>query len=154
MTVMTPTIEEMWSPLEELWAVWAGGAKGETATTWELARAQLQEVGAPLLEFMTRHTDPDVREAVRSVGEGQRDGIGAFALAFLISELTAGLALAVMVLVPFVGVNLVVSQVLGLAGGGEQVSLHVALPAKIAVFLAAGGWTQFCLLYTSDAADE
>jgi len=146
LVIMTPTIEAMWSPLGSLWEV-VGGTPGvaraaEATSLWQLAQPAVTSAGAPLVEFMSRHTDPDVQEALRSVGDGVVRGPGVFALAFLISELTSGLALAVMVLVPFVAVDLVVGQVLGLVGGGEQLSLHVALPAKIAVFLAAGGWTQ------------
>jgi flagellar biosynthesis protein FliP len=143
LVIMTPTMEAMWPPLQAVWAALAegGGARGATGV-WEVARPLASGVAAPLVEFMVRHTDPEVVTALRGVGDGLVQGPGAIALAFLISELTSGLALGVMVLVPFVAVDLVVSQVLGFVGGGEQLSVHVALPAKVAVFLAAGGWTQ------------
>ena len=146
LVIMTPTVEAMWPALQALWEVVREANRGAgvagAVSLWEVARPAAVEVGTPLVEFMTRHTDPEVEASLRSVGDGAVQGPGVAALAFLISELTSGLALGVMVLVPFVAVDLVVSQVLGLVGGGEQLSVHVALPAKVAVFLAAGGWTQ------------
>jgi flagellar biosynthesis protein FliP len=143
LVIMTPTMEAMWSPLQVVWvALGEGDGAGGTTGLWELVRPVAAGVAAPLVEFMVRHTDPEVVTALRGVGEGAVQGPGVIALAFLISEITSGLALGVIVLVPFVAVDLVVSQVLGYVGGGEQLSVHVALPAKVAVFLAAGGWTQ------------
>ena len=92
-------------------------------------------------DFMGRHTDPSVLEGLVGAEGLEGSGVAVQVLAFLLSELTAGLALAGLVLVPFVVVDLIVAQLLGIIGSGEGVSLQVALPLKIGIFLAAGGWT-------------
>ena len=119
------------------------GAAGTSEAVWAAAAGggPLLEALSPVLEFMGRHTDPGVVEGLTGSDGREGSGLAVLVLAFLLSELTAGLALAGLVLVPFVVVDLIVAQLLGIIGSGEGVSLQVALPLKIGVFLAAGGWT-------------
>jgi flagellar biosynthesis protein FliP len=103
----------------------------------------LQIVGvlAPLLEFLGRHADPaELGFFVELQGVPAEHPL-ALVPAFLVTELGEALQISLLILVPFVLVDLVVAQVLvllGLAGGTSQPL--VALPLKIALFLAVGGW--------------
>lgn len=147
--IMSPTLEALVQPVLALWRHASATPLDEltgTPKALEIMGGLLADAGAPLQEFMSRHTDADILERVRETASPAETGIGVTSLAFLISQVTEGLAMAVMVLVPFVVVDLIIAQLLGIIGAGEQVSPHLALPAKIAVFLAAGGWT---LLLTS-----
>ncbi len=103
--------------------------------------SQIAGVLAPLLEFLERHADPLELEFF---GELQGVAAGhplALVPAFLVTELGEALQISLLILAPFVLVDLVVAQVLvllGLAGGASQPL--VGLPLKIALFLAVGGW--------------
>ena len=62
--------------------------------------------------------------------------------AFLVTELSEALQISLLILVPFVLVDLVVAQVLLLLGIGSGVSQPlVGLPLKIALFLAVAAGT-------------
>lgn len=102
-----------------------------------LAPAGLLE---PLAGFLGRHADP---------GElayfSELNGVGAahpLALvpAFLITELAEALHMAVLILVPFALVDLLVAQLVVLLGLPPQVQPLSALPVKLLLFLAVGGW--------------
>jgi type III secretory pathway component EscR len=115
----------------------AGGIEG-------LARgpgSQLAGVLEPLLEFLARHADPgELGFFVELQGVPAEHPL-ALIPAFLITELGEALQISLLILVPFVLVDLVVAQVLlllGLAGGSAQPL--ISLPLKIALFLAVGGW--------------
>ena len=115
----------------------AGGIEG-------LARgpgSQLVGVLEPLLEFLARHADPgELGFFVELQGVPAEHPL-ALIPAFLITELGEALQISLLILVPFVLVDLVVAQVLlllGLAGGSAQPL--ISLPLKIALFLAVGGW--------------
>ena len=84
----------------------------------------------------------DTASPLRFVGLTGQGSTSPLALvpAFLISELGRGLELAVMILLPFVAVDLIAAQVLVLLGLPQTPSATVALPAKILLFLAADGW--------------
>lgn len=92
-------------------------------------------------EFLARHADPGESWVLRRVAGGAcRAPPGADPR---VSDHRAGEALQIslLILVPFVLVDLVVAQVLlllGLAGGSAQPL--ISLPLKIALFLAVGGW--------------
>lgn len=103
--------------------------------------SQIAGVLAPLLEFLARHADPaelDFFVELQGVPEGHPL---ALVPAFLVTELGEALQISLLILVPFVLVDLVVAQVLLLLGIGSGVSQPmVSLPLKIALFLAVGGW--------------
>lgn len=60
--------------------------------------------------------------------------------AFLVTELMEAVHMALLLLLPFMAVDLIVAQILVLLGIGSQPQQLVTLPLKLALFLAAGGW--------------
>lgn len=129
--VMAPVGEAM---LELLTA--AGGVEGlagEPAPRWA-------ELLAPLREFLARHADADQLQLFAELsGRGPDDALS-LVPAFLVSELAAGLELALWILLPFVVVDLIAAEVLALLGLQHTPTAVIALPAKILLFLAADGW--------------
>jgi type III secretion protein R len=99
--------------------------------------SQIAAVLAPLQEFLARHADPaelDFFVDLQNVPAGHPL---ALVPAFLVTELGEALQISLLILVPFVLVDLVL-LLLGIGSGVSQPL--VGLPLKIALFLAVGGW--------------
>lgn len=123
------------------------GSPGANPAEW----AQAAERAWPVWEgFLERHTKPEdrvvVEEAVRKLEPGGATEAPAPArpldrvLAFLLSELTAAFQLAVAVLLPFLVVDLLVANTLVVLGFQLLSPAVVALPFKLVLFVAVGGW--------------
>jgi flagellar biosynthesis protein FliP len=104
------------------------------------ARADWRPVAAPLLDFVARHADPAEVEFFAQLGGRAATDPTVIVPAFLATELTEALAMAVVILLPFVVVDLLAAQALGLAGVQPPSSQLVTVPLKILLFLAVGGW--------------
>ncbi len=120
-----------------------GDHRGLQATAATLGRS-----AEPLRAFLERHARPDDRAAFLDVAVRlRRDGtvpaetdLAVLAPAFVISELRRAFTMGFLVFVPFLVVDLVVSNVL-LALGLTQLSpSSVALPFKLLLFVAVDGW--------------
>lgn len=101
---------------------------------------------APLEDFLVRQTRPEDAEAVAAVTrrldparEGPPDPPARVA-AFLVSELRAAFEAGVLLLLPFLVVDLLVANTLTLVGFGLLSPAWVALPFKLLLFVAADGW--------------
>lgn len=130
--VMAPVAEACLSALARV-----GGYEALAANPLELGAAVL----GPLWDWLMVHADPDeVELCAELAGRGGDDPL-VLAPAFLLSELARGLGLAVMILTPFVVVDLICAQVLVLLGLANTPTAVIALPAKILLFLAADGWS-------------
>lgn len=147
--VMAPVAEQSFALLEAAppgeGRARAPGADGGgvAATVASLARA-----AAPIQAFLARHARADDRAAFRDVAQRLRpgappaadDGLAILAPAFVVSELRRAFTVGFLVFVPFLVVDLVVSNVL-LALGLTQLSpTSVALPFKLLLFVAVDGW--------------
>jgi type III secretory pathway component EscR len=97
-------------------------------------------VTEPLRAFLERHADADEVEFFAGMQGIGSDHPVALVAGFLVTELTEALHMAVLILVPFVLVDLIVAQVLVLLGLAQAPMPLVTLPLKILLFLAAGGW--------------
>jgi flagellar biosynthesis protein FliP len=130
--VMAPVAEACLIVFEGL-----GGYAALAAAPLELGARVLE----PLWEFLATHAKPEEIELFAELAG--RDGGDPLVLApaFLLSELARGLELAVMILLPFVVVDLICAQVLVLLGLTNTPTAVIALPAKILLFLAADGWS-------------
>ncbi|MBL7662279.1 EscR/YscR/HrcR family type III secretion system export apparatus protein [bacterium] len=112
---------------------------------------------SPLREFLEAHAFPRERAYFARVdkrcGTGQvaqkkssaeclAENESYFSLipAFLISELKSAFAMGVMLFIPFLVIDLVVSNLLVALGMTMVSPMTVALPAKILLFVAADGW--------------
>lgn len=94
----------------------------------------------PWRAFLHRHADPAELEFFAELqGRDPNDPV-VVVPAFLVTELGEALAMAVVVLVPFVVVDLLVAQALALLGLGQLPLPIVGVPLKILLFLAVGGW--------------
>ncbi|HYG68083.1 MAG TPA: type III secretion system export apparatus subunit SctR [Anaeromyxobacteraceae bacterium] len=107
-----------------------------------------QRAAEPLRAFLARHARPDDRAAfvelaqrVRPASEAATDAdFAVLAPAFVVSELRRAFTIGFLVFVPFLVVDLLVSNVL-LALGLTQLSpTSVALPFKLLLFVAVDGW--------------
>ena len=106
----------------------------------------------PLREFMLRNSQPEqrdffVRTAQRMWGPGLGEGVSArdFAVllpAFVVSELTAAFQIGFLLYLPFVVIDLIVSNIL-LAMGMMMVSpVTISLPLKLFLFVMVDGWSR------------
>jgi type III secretion protein R len=103
----------------------------------------------PVKEFLGRFARPDDRAAFLDVARRLRgaagpapeaDDLAVLAPAFVVSELRRAFTIGFLVFLPFLVVDLVVSNVL-LALGLTQLSpTSVALPFKLLLFVAVDGW--------------
>jgi len=122
----------------------------EGADTVTLVRDGIEAVREPMREFL--RTNASDKERARFLGVardsrsgGDRDRVGADDLtvlvpAFVVSELTAAFAIGFLIYLPFLVIDLVVSNVL-LALGMQMMSpTQVSLPFKLLLFVAIDGW--------------
>src|SRR5512133_3689238 len=130
---------------EEAWALGrtAPAERGVAGAVAALGRA-----ATPVRAFLARHARPDDRACFQDVAARLRPGApppgdDAFAVlapAFVVSELRRAFTIGFLVFVPFLVVDLVVSNVL-LALGLTQLSpTSVALPFKLLLLVAVDGW--------------
>lgn len=116
----------------------------------------LQDSGAqavkPLQGFMVRNTAPDVlthllentarlwpQEMAQQVN---RDDLILLVPAFVLSQLQAGFEIGFLIYIPFIVVDLIVSNLL-LALGMQMVSpMTISLPLKLLLFVLVSGWTR------------
>jgi type III secretory pathway component EscR len=128
--VMGPTAVDVLDEVE---------ARGGFATLSGSPAAWLDAL-EPWRAFLFRHCDAAELEFFAELqGKGVQDPI-VVVPAFLVTELGEALAMAVVVLVPLVVVDLVVAQALALLGLAQMPVQLVAVPLKLLLFLAVGGW--------------
>lgn len=116
-----------------------------------LQNSGLQAV-KPLQAFMARNTDPDVQthlmentarmwppEMAQRVA---RDDLILLIPSFVISQLQAGFEIGFLIYIPFIVIDLIVSNLL-LALGMQMVSpMTISLPLKLLLFVLVSGWTR------------
>ncbi len=112
-----------------------------------LAIAPLIEFGglgpealAPVAEFLSRHADPEQLDVFAATQALPVDHPLVLIPAFLVTELSEALHMAVVILLPFAIVDLIVAQIFVLLGLPGQPLPLVSLPLKVLLFLAIGGW--------------
>ncbi len=135
------------APVGERAAALARPAPGEHGVEGSLSA--LSRASAPLRAFLARFARPDDRAAFLDVARRLRapeaappgdEDLAVLAPAFVVSELRRAFTIGFLVFLPFLVVDLVVSNVL-LALGLTQLSpTSVALPFKLLLFVAVDGW--------------
>lgn len=106
----------------------------------------------PMQEFMLRNSKPEQRDffmrtAQRIWGPKQAENLSEDDLlvlipAFLVSELTAAFQLGFLLYLPFIVIDLIVSNIL-LAMGMMMVSpVTISMPLKLFLFVMVDGWTR------------
>nr|ABA39817.1 HrcR [Erwinia pyrifoliae] len=107
---------------------------------------------APLQKFMTHNTDPDIlihlqENSVRMWPKEMSDSVSKRHVllvipAFVLSELQAGFKIGFLIYIPFIVIDLIVSNVL-LALGMQMVApMTLSLPLKMLLFVLINGWTR------------
>lgn len=106
----------------------------------------------PLQTFMSRNTDPDIlthlhENSLRMWPTSMSENVNTQNLllvipAFVLSELQAGFKIGFLIYIPFIVIDLIVSNVL-LALGMQMVApTTLSLPLKLLLFVLVNGWTR------------
>jgi type III secretory pathway component EscR len=128
--VMGPTAVDV---LAEVDARGGFGALGTAPSAW-------LDALEPWRAFLHRHCDATELEFFAELQGKSVDDPIVVVPAFLVTELGEALAMAVVVLVPLVVVDLIVAQALALLGLVQMPVQLVSVPLKLLLFLAVGGW--------------
>ncbi|MEY3200808.1 MAG: hypothetical protein RIR70_358 [Pseudomonadota bacterium] len=140
--VMSPTLSAMNDALKT-------GSRTDDLQTW-MARGK--EAGEPLRAFLNKFAKPDQKKlffetAKRMLPEKDKAGLSDMDFvillpAFVTSELTAAFEIGFLLYLPFVIIDLLVSNVL-LALGMMMVSpMTISLPLKLLLFVSIDGWSR------------
>lgn len=141
--VMAPTAQEVGRR-----ATAAVPVQAASAPTPLLARAQ--DSFEPMRTFMLKHSNPDQRELFLAsakklwppeVAKEARSSDSLVLIpAFVVSELQAGFEIGFLIYIPFVVIDLLISNLL-MALGMQQVSPQtITIPLKLLLFTLVGGW--------------
>lgn len=123
----------------------------EGGTSAELLQ-NLSQVSEPLKDFLRRHASDEAVKFFQSTaqelwptemrGEATEDNLLVLVPAFTLSELKTAFEIAFLIYLPFVAIDLIVSNIL-LAMGMMMVSpMTISLPFKLLLFVLLDGWTQ------------
>ncbi len=143
--IMTPVGRAMY-----LKAVESGAP--ESIRNSSVSAAQVEQVTEPLKDFLRKHSHPSMRilflrAAMQLWGDqpsdtAEPDSLFILAPAFLLTELTEAFQIGFLLYLPFIVVDLVISNIL-LAMGMMMVSpMTVSLPFKLLLFVMINGWTK------------
>jgi type III secretion protein R len=145
---MAPTAREAYANVSAALATRAEGAATTAAQDLERLGSIASGVERPLRGFLERNASEDARRlfeglAVRKGLDVRADGparLLVLAPAFVVSELERAFLAAFLLFLPFLVIDLVVSNVL-LALGMHMLSpTTVSLPFKLLLFVAVDGW--------------
>ena len=112
----------------------------------------VEKVGEPMRRFLKKHSHPSMRvlflrAAAQLWGDdpdalADPDGFFILAPAFMLTELTEAFQMGFLLYLPFIVVDLVISNIL-LAMGMMMVSpMTISLPFKLLLFVMINGWTK------------
>jgi type III secretion protein R len=108
------------------------------------ARALYAAASPPLLDFLERNTPPAEIDFFRSLSPAASvDGDRSLSLllpAFAVSELVEAFLIGVLLLLPFLAIDLIVSNTLLGLGLHMMPPAAVSLPLKLLLFVAVDGW--------------
>jgi type III secretion protein R len=136
---------------KDTWALMERQNLPERLTGVEMVEIAVNSSG-PLKEFLQRHVDPAVSNVLeqtarriwpeRYQGLARADNWVVLVLAFALSEITRAFELGFLLYLPFICIDLVVSNIL-LAMGMMMVSpMTISLPFKLLLFVYLDGWVK------------
>jgi len=147
--VMAPTGERMYEAIKPVLSLGAGADVVSAETADALAQAGMR-AREPLRAFLIRHADPRDRAtfhglALRMRTPAERAGITDADLlvvvpAFVTSELRRGFEIGFLLFIPFLVLDLVISNLLLALGMHMLTPSTVSLPFKLMLFVLADGW--------------
>ena len=115
-----------------------------TFATFEDAAAQAAE---PLRAFLVRHAHPEELDRMSRLAtdlnktDVPRDDLTVAIAGFALSELAEAFAIGVLLLLPFVVIDLVVANALLALGMTSLSPVSVSLPFKLLLFVSVNGWS-------------
>ncbi|MBR3220975.1 MAG: type III secretion system export apparatus subunit SctR [Kiritimatiellae bacterium] len=161
--IMAPVVSESWTAIVESQKSMIAGQGGQgaaqasnsssaQASTFDLSTLDLGKAAEPFRKFLSDHTSP--RERVFFVKTAEtlwgKDGEPAavdpesfwiLLPSFCVSELTKAFQIGFLVYLPFIAIDIIVSNIL-LAMGMMMVSpVTISLPFKLLLFVMVNGWT-------------
>jgi len=147
--VMAPTGERMYVAAKPVLSMGAGAdlASPETVAALQAASARAKE---PLRDFLLKHADPRdrasfhglalrMRTVEERVGITDRDLL-VIVPAFVTSELRRAFEIGFLLFIPFLVLDLVISNLLLALGMNMLSPTTVSLPFKLLLFVLADGW--------------
>ena len=161
--IMAPVVSESWSSLVESQKAMVANQKSPAAAqaskpanapaaTFDLSSLDLGKAGEPFRRFLSDHTAPRERAFFIKTAETLwgKDGEPAVVdpesywillPSFCVSELTKAFQIGFLVYLPFIAIDIIVSNIL-LAMGMMMVSpVTISLPFKLLLFVMVNGWT-------------
>ena len=157
--IMTPTVKESWSAVVESQKAMAAGQSGagvvqsgSQSRTLDLSTLDLGKAAEPFRKFLSEYTAPRERMFFIKTAETLwgKDGEPAVVdpesywillPSFCVSELTKAFQIGFLVYLPFIAIDIIVSNIL-LAMGMMMVSpVTISLPFKLLLFVMVNGWT-------------
>ncbi|MDR0679310.1 MAG: type III secretion system export apparatus subunit SctR [Puniceicoccales bacterium] len=112
----------------------------------------LKTIGEPLRGFLLRHTSPNSRNFFLNAAgrlwpkeDLEKMSSSDFLIlvpAFTVSELTTSFQIGVLLFLPFIAVDIVVSNVLMALGMMMMSPMTISLPFKLMLFVLADGWSK------------
>ncbi|MBF8999093.1 MULTISPECIES: type III secretion system export apparatus subunit SctR [Vibrio] len=121
-------------------------------STLEAMQESVNHIIGPLQQFMEKNANPDVVAHIMDntarlwpksmAQEVTKHDLLVVIPSFMLSELQAGLQIGFLIYIPFIVIDLIVSNVL-LALGMQMVSpMTISLPLKILLFVLVDGWSR------------
>ena len=162
--IMAPVVSESWSAIVESQKAMAAkvgksapqaqgqGTVAHPPSTIDLSSLDLSKAGEPFRRFLSEHTAPRERMFFIKTAETLwgKDGEPAVVdpesywillPSFCVSELTKAFQIGFLVYLPFIAIDIIVSNIL-LAMGMMMVSpVTISLPFKLLLFVMVNGWT-------------
>lgn len=143
--IMAPVGSAMYDAAKEGGLVRARGVA-------DLDADQVERTAKPLKDFLRKHSHPSTRilflkAAMQLWGENPEhqpdpDGFFILAPAFMLTELTEAFQIGFLLYLPFIVVDLVVSNILLAMGMMMMSPTTISLPFKLLIFVMINGWTR------------
>jgi type III secretion protein R len=144
--IMAPTAQEIGTRAMAIEARGGSGGGGHAAPLLSQAREAIE----PLRAFMLKFSQPEQREVFlesarklwpKDMAQAATSGdLLVLVPAFVVSELQTGYQIGFLIYIPFVVIDLLVSNLL-MALGMQQVSPQtITIPLKLLLFAMVGGW--------------
>ncbi len=95
----------------------------------------------PLKEFMQKNTRNTAREVFTDNPNAKEDSLPIIVASFVLSELRTGLEIGLLILIPFLLIDLIVAAVLMSLGMMMLSPVMISLPIKLLIFVIIDGWT-------------
>lgn len=123
-----------------------GGVEGVVGANASISDPRVQESFKPFLEkfadanIQAKLTNLANKISERSKNPQKSDSFWLTVAVFLVSELSRAFELGLLLLIPFVIIDVFVANILVLLGVTQISQAVVALPIKLLLFVAVGGW--------------